>query len=56
MAEADDAEYVLGQQSKQPSDQVLTEADTKRLRDLAELEITDQPTHCHITPELSRLA
>ena len=54
--EADDAGYAVHQQSKQPSDQVPTEAYAKRSHNLAELEIADQPTHCRITPELSRPA
>ena len=54
--EADDAGYAVDQQSKQPSDQIPTEAYAKRSHNLAELEIADQPTHCRITPELSRPA
>ena len=54
--EADDAGYAVDQQSKQPSDQVPTEASAKHSHNLAELEIADPPTHSRITPELSRPA
>jgi hypothetical protein len=41
--EADDAGYDVNPQLKQPSDQVLTEADAKTLRNPTEARTADKP-------------